>query len=321
MAVASVSRQRSRDHEQPSPDHVFGYIRQVSGRAQIGLVVLSAVVFPLTMVPLELQRHIVDDAIGGGDLRTLLLLCGLYLGVVLIQGGLKYALQLFRGRVSENVIRRMRRRIASVAADDARRAGPDRYTEGEVVPMAAAEVERVGGFVGASFSEPVLQAGILLSVLGYMVVVEPKVALVSLAVFLPQVIIVPLVQRVLNRRAQRIVTALRDLGERIVEHDRHLGEPGGRDDIDRIYDNRMSYYRLKFLLKFLGNLFNHLGPLSVLLVGGYYTLQGETTVGTVVAFISGFERMADPARQLLAYYRLASESQVKYRLLADRVTL
>ena len=48
-------------------------------------------------------------------------------------------------------------------------------------------------------------------------------------------------------------------------------------------------------------------------------INGGTTVGTIVAFISGFERMADPSRQLIAYYRLASESQVQYRLIADRL--
>jgi ABC-type bacteriocin/lantibiotic exporter with double-glycine peptidase domain len=63
---------------------------------------------------------------------------------------------------------------------------------------------------------------------------------------------------------------------------------------------------------------NHLAPLSVLMVG-YLVINGETTVGTIVAFISGFERMADPSRQLIAYYRLASESQVQYRLIADRL--
>jgi ABC-type bacteriocin/lantibiotic exporter with double-glycine peptidase domain len=81
----------------------------------------------------------------------------------------------------------------------------------------------------------------------------------------------------------------------------------------------MSYYRLKFLSKLLTNFMNYLAPLSVLLVGGYLAIEGQTTVGTIVAFISGFERMADPSRQLIAYYRLASESQVQYRLIVDRL--
>lgn len=78
---------------------------------------------------------------------------------------------------------------------------------------------------------------------------------------------------------------------------------------------RLQYYALKFLIKFLNNLLNHLAPLSVLMVGGYLVIQGATTVGVVVAFISGFMRLADPSRALLAYYRLAAETRVQYRLI------
>jgi hypothetical protein len=39
----------------------------------------------------------------------------------------------------------------------------------------------------------------------------------------------------------------------------------------------------------------------------------------VVAFISGFQRLADPSRELLAYYRLAAETHVQYRLIARRL--
>jgi len=298
------------------------YIWRVSRQQQIGLCLLAAVTFPLTMAPLELQRRIVNDAIGGQHLRWLLLLGGAYLGVVLLQSALKYALRLWRGRVSEQAIRRMRQQIALHALDRARGQGADALEEGEMIPMAAREVERVGGFVGESFSEPVLQAGILLSIIGYMLVVEPVVALISLAFFIPQLIVVPLIQRGLNRRARDKVRTMREFGERIADHELCVAHCDEHDDqIERIYANRMSYYRLKFLLKLLVNLFNHLAPLSVLLVGGYFVIEGRTTVGTIVAFISGFERLAEPARQLLAHYRLAAEAQVQYRLLAERLRL
>jgi hypothetical protein len=52
--------------------------------------------------------------------------------------------------------------------------------------------------------------------------------------------------------------------------------------------------------KFLSNLPNHLAPLSVLMLGGYPVTTGAATVGIVVAFISGLQRLADPSRELLA---------------------
>jgi ABC-type bacteriocin/lantibiotic exporter with double-glycine peptidase domain len=125
-----------------------------------------------------------------------------------------------------------------------------------------------------------------------------------------------MIQRFINRRALRKVKLVRELGEQIVD-------AVERDHYDRtahrVYRVRMSYYRFKFFSKLFTNFMNHLAPLSVLMVGGYLVINGETTVGTIVAFISGFERMADPSRELIAYYRLASESQVQYRLIADRL--
>lgn len=319
MAAAS-SDQRSTE---PSGESLVGYIWRLTGRQQIGLILLTALLFPLTMAPLELQRRIVNDAIGGGDLRWLLVLGAAYLAVVVLQGGLKYALRIWRGRLSEQAIRRMRQRMALAAVEHARGGQQDEgIAEGEMIPMMAKEVERVGGFIGASFSEPTLQAGILLSIVGYMLVVEPTVALVSLGFFVPQLALVPLIQRALNRRTRDKVRIIRELGTRIADRELCVEHCVEHDDqIEQIYTNRLSYYRLKFLLKLLTNLLNHLAPISVLVVGGYFVIQGQTTVGTVVAFITGFERMADPARQLLAHYRLAAEAGVQYRLLATRLAL
>jgi hypothetical protein len=42
-----------------------------------------------------------------------------------------------------------------------------------------------------------------------------------------------------------------------------------------------------------------------------------TTIGTVVAFMSGFERLSDPARQLTVFYRSASQASVQHRKIAE----
>ena len=61
---------------------------------------------------------------------------------------------------------------------------------------------RSGGFTGISVSEPLLQGGILVSVVGYMFVLQPWFALLGLAFFLSQTVFVPLLQSAINRRAQ-----------------------------------------------------------------------------------------------------------------------
>ena len=316
MAVAQAATgPKPGDHALPTG--LFRYVWQEGRAQQVWLCVLAALVFPLSMVPLELQRRIIDQAIGNEDLRLLALLGAVYLAVVLVQGGLKYLLRFYRGVVSERAVRRLRRRMRTAAPQTEGARDGDRG-RGETVSIVTAEAERVGGFIGESLSEPLLQIGIFASILGYMLVVEPPIAIVSLGFFVPQLVFVPLLQRAVNRRARRKVELVRELGELIVAPPE---DRGGRyrDRLDRVYRVRLQYYALKFLIKFLNNLMNQLAPLSVLMIGGYMVTTGATTVGTVVAFIDGFRRLADPSRELLAYYRLMAETQVQYRLIARRL--
>ena len=74
------------------PPTLYAYIWQNSRRGQIVLCVLTVAVSFLTAVPLELQRRIVSDAVPAGRFSLLLLLSAVYLGVLLVQGGLKYGL-------------------------------------------------------------------------------------------------------------------------------------------------------------------------------------------------------------------------------------
>jgi ABC-type bacteriocin/lantibiotic exporter with double-glycine peptidase domain len=300
----------ARDHA--LPDGLLRYVWQEGRWQQVRLCLLAGAVFPLTMVPLELQRRIVDDAIGGEDLRLLALLGGVYLAAVLLQGALKFLLRFYRGVVSERAIRGLRQRLQAAPAGQGAGGGEGL---GETVSIVTAEVERVGGFLGEALSEPVLQLGIFASILGYMLVVEPMIALTSLLFFVPQLVFVPLLQRLVNRRAKRKVKLLREVGELIVAPPADDHDADYHERLQLIYRVRLQYYALKFLIKFLNNLLNHLAPLAVLMVGGYMVIQGTTTVGVVVAFISGFMRLADPSRELLAYYRLAAETRVQYRLI------
>ena len=68
--------------------------------------------------------------------------------------------------------------------------------------MVIAEADPIGSFVGSSFSEPLLQGGVLLTVLSYLIYLQPLMALVGVLVFLPQLILIPLLQGAINRRVK-----------------------------------------------------------------------------------------------------------------------
>lgn len=81
--------------------NLYRYVLAVSGRDQIVLSVLSVALFLLELAPLELQRRIVNGAVERQAFEVIGLFCLLYVGVALVQGGLKLILNVYRGSVSE----------------------------------------------------------------------------------------------------------------------------------------------------------------------------------------------------------------------------
>jgi ABC-type bacteriocin/lantibiotic exporter with double-glycine peptidase domain len=296
---------------------VYGYVWRMSGWHQAWVSAIAVSVAAISMAPLELQRRIVNDAVGDADLHLLIFLGGLYLAVLFAQAALKYVLRVAQGWLSESAIRYTRRHLLGLR----RRAKPDQVDEaGRAVSVLGDEVERLGGFVGEAVAEPLVHGGIVLAILGYMLFVEPVLASACLAFFVPQIILVPVVQRIVNRFIEKRIDLLRDFGDQVADvganqHDEVSHAEHGK--LNSIYRNRIRIYLLKFLSKGLVNFFNGLAPVAALLIGGYLVIIGQTSIGVVVAFISGFDRLADPLRQLIAFYRLAAQSRVRHDAIAN----
>jgi ABC-type multidrug transport system fused ATPase/permease subunit len=305
------------------PGDIFRYVLLASGFwHQLLLVVLTVAVFLLEIVPLELQRRIVNDIVKDRQYRLVIMLCALYLGTVLVQGGTKLALNIYRSWVSERATRDLRRRVHRLVSSTAP-ASSTIEAEGVQVSMIVAEVESIGGFVGGSVSEPLLQGGILASVLAYMIHVDRWMALTAFLLFVPQLVFVPMMQSAMNRRVRARVQIIRQLSISIVEG--RSGDPA-RDRIDderiqRIFELNMGFFRLKFSMNFLMNLSTQLQIIGALLVGGWAVYNDRLEIGGVVAFISGIGRITDPWGDLVNYFRDANLSQVRYALVRDALNL
>jgi len=141
-----------------------------------------------------------------------------------------------------------------------------------------------------------------------------------LAIFSPQFIFVPLMQRVINRRTAARVKILRQVGGDIVASvTKDQASADNKARIDRIFELNMGIFRVKFSMNFLMNLVHHLQIVGALLFGGWCVVQGLTEVGTIVAFVSGITRTNDPWGDLVNYFRDLTSAKVKYRLLVDAV--
>jgi ABC-type multidrug transport system fused ATPase/permease subunit len=137
------------------PNTIFRYVFAVSWPHQIALVVLTVVTFLLEVAPLEIQRRVVNDLVKERSFELVVTLCAAYAGVVLVQGTTKLVVNVYRGWVGENAIRDLRRHILAYLRV-ARVAAPGPEARGVGAAMLAGEVEPIGGFVGSSFSEPLL---------------------------------------------------------------------------------------------------------------------------------------------------------------------
>ena len=70
--------------------------------------------------------------------------------------------------------------------------------------------------------------------------------------------------------------------------------------IQDVFALNMGVFKLKFSVNFVMNLVHHLGIASILALGGYYVVKGETQIGTIVAFLSGLAQMFEAATEALS---------------------
>jgi ABC-type bacteriocin/lantibiotic exporter with double-glycine peptidase domain len=297
----------------------MGYVLGTSAVHQLALAALSIAVFALSAVPLELQRRIVNDAIGSGAVRTIFLLALAYAGVALLEQSLKLVLNVYRAWVSESSVRDLRRMLhvrGTVAAIEMQSAD----TTGIEIAMIVDEAQPIGGFVGISISEPLLQGGILASVIGYMIYLEPWMAVLCPLFFLPQLVFVPLMQWAINRRAAARIRTLREVSSGIAGAVVNtLDVPAESARIDRVFTLNMGIYKFKYSMNLAMNLMYYFSVAAALGIGGWFAVEGRIEVGTVVAIVSGLGKLNDPWGDFVNWGRELSVVSVKYRLFADIV--
>lgn len=299
------------------PKSLFRFVLLTGGHHQIALAALSIILFLAGTAPLEIQRRIINVATERASYQAILVLVLAYLGLVLLEGLTKLMLNIYRGWIGEVAVRWLRK--SALAASERSSETPlDALAEGVQLSIVIAEAEPVGGFVGTSVSEPLLQVGILVAVGGYMIFLQPLMALAVAVVFLPQIGFVPLMQTAINRRVETKITVMRHVSQSMVQHvatNSALDAQGGR--VQQLFSLNMSIYKIKFTMNFMMNLMTQLGYAGIFALGGYFVATGKTEIGTVVAFISGLSKIRDPWGELIDWYRDLRVTQVKYAMIRN----
>ncbi|SDP73710.1 ABC transporter transmembrane region, partial [Phyllobacterium sp. YR620] len=234
------------------PETLLLFVSRFSLWHQIALSVMSVLIFLMDAAPLEIQRRIINGAVKGGDYRPILVLSLIYIGLALTQGFVKLLMNIYRSWVGEKAVRSLRLTVQTLTGRmPVDRAGAEDV--GIENSMMLAEAEAIGGFVGIYTSEPLLQGGLLLTVAGYMVYIQPSMAVVALLMITPQLIFVPLIQAAINRRVTMRIKTLRAVSGGIIwdEVEGQLPEGLQRERIDDIFSLNMGIFELKFSMNFL----------------------------------------------------------------------
>ena len=300
------------------PQSYYGLVWRISGGDQVWLCVLSGLIAVLNTVPIEIQRRVIDRSLKQGDFRSLGFFVLTYAGVVVVQGLLKLLFNIYRSWVAEHATRSLRSFINRRQESATKAPATTAETEGTDISMIISESEPVGAFMGESISEVALQAGIMTSVIGYLIYLQPVMAIVIAAVFIPQLVFVPLMQAAITRRAEARIATLRSASAALVgEEDGETRRKAQDDRFAHVFGLNMGVFKFKFTMNFLTNLCHQLGIAGILAIGGWFVVSGRTQVGTIVAFISGLSTIKDPWDDLTTWYQTMTVTRARYKLLRD----
>lgn len=322
---------------------IFKFIIRHSLRDQIRILLLTLVSFPFVYATLEVPKRIINDAIGGANVPDqvlglevdrvdyLLLLCALFLGLVLINGGIKYVLNVYRGIVGEKALRALRyelfQRLLRFPVPRFRR-----VSQGELIPIITAETEPLGGFVGEAFALPAFQGGLLLTYLFFIFNQDPFLGAAAVALYPLQMYLIPKLQRQVNQLNKARVLAARRLGERIGDTMAGIETVHSQDTshyeravvdqrLQHIFLIRLKVYYRKFLIKFLNNFMSQVTPFFFYAVGGYFVIQGDLSLGALVAVLAAYKDLDAPWKELLKYYQDRENVRIKYQQIIEQFDL
>ncbi|WP_295317519.1 ABC transporter transmembrane domain-containing protein [Roseobacter sp.] len=295
---------------------LYAAIWRVSGRRQVLLIVLSVAIAALAAAPLKFQQEIVNLLTEASFQSSQLFLLGAgMMGVILLSLGLKWLMGYRSQLLGEDVIRLIRKKLLTDAA--AEQSMHRDILTGTLSTAISSEAEELGKFTGSAFSEPVMQVGTLISVVGFVASTQPGLGILALAMIAPQIAIVLFTQRRVNMLLAGRVKLLRQATNKITAREISEVEASVLEDFDSIYGARRSMFRWKLSTKFVLSLINGAGTVAVFMLGGLFILRGQTDVGTVVAATMGLSRLQGPTTFLISFYRQVSANRVKFELLRD----
>lgn len=325
--------------------NIYRFILKYSFKEQIVLLMVTGVSFPFLYYSYDLPKliinHIKDSAnqaYRGGGLASvkanhlfgmdfgavnwLMLLSVVFLALTIVNGGFKYFINVYKGRLGERMLRRMRYQLYSRIL-----CFPlphfKKISVGEIIAMLIAETVTLGEFVGDAVATPIFQGGLLLVPLYFILMQNPWLGLAAVALYPGQGYLIPKMQKRINEHNKRRIRTQRGLSERLGEavggaleiHANDTSRFERADFSDRLYTQyytRLRIFILKFLVKYINNTADKVTPFFFFTIGGYLVLQGQLDIGALVAVIGAQKDLAGPWGELLTFYQSKDNARIMY---------
>lgn len=285
----------------------------------LGIVMLTV---GLRLVPLEMQKRIVDEGILGKNARLLAIYCAVYLVAFLSASALKYAINALQMIIGQRTLAQMRREMFGHILHLPY--GLFRNTQsGAVVTTLLAELATAGDFIGLAVAVPATNLLTLAAFGTYLFFLNPLLAMVCFSIYPVVVAAIPFLQKRVNRYNRKRVNATRRVSGKIGEvidglHEiktanayRHE-ESEFRGLVDRLCRIRIAWNLYRYAVKVFNNLLVNFSRFLIFALGGYLALKGQLAIGSLVAFLSAQEKLYDPWKEMIAYYQAYQTAAVTY---------
>jgi ABC-type bacteriocin/lantibiotic exporter with double-glycine peptidase domain len=246
---------------------------------------------------------------------------------IIAAGALKFLIGMVQNIIGQKTLADMRkalyRHILTLPLVFFRKTQP-----GMVVSALVTEIASVGDFVGIAIAVPVSNILTLLAFATYLIWLNPLLAIISLSIYPIVLILVPRLQKKANLANKKRVDATRDMSSLIGESITGIHEIHGNGSFgieshkfngiaDKMLKIRIVWNLYRLAVKTVNNFFNNLSPFIIFILGGYLAMNGQLEIGSLVAFLSAQEKLAEPWKELLDFYQSYQDASVRYKRTMD----
>jgi ABC-type multidrug transport system fused ATPase/permease subunit len=296
-----------------------------SGHHSLQLLLLATILISVffRVVPLELQKRIVNEAISQRDEHLLLWYCGLYIAAVLLAGTSKYLINMLQVIIGQKILIGLRTElymhVLHLPLQRYRGLRP-----GSAISAMTGELNAIGSFLGQALAVPLTSILTYVVVFSYMFSLSHMLTLITIAVYPIELVVIPLLQKKFNAWNQKRITTVREMSDTVNEAINGIVEIQSYNRyqfekkrigllITKLYSIIITLNAYKFGIKFSGNFFQALGPFLLFLVGGHLAINGQFSLGALVAFLSAHEKLYDPWQELRLFYQEYQNARVVYQ--------